>query len=110
MSTATTTPTIEWAGKSGRTYKYWIHPIGTNFKAVPGNYIFAKETSPGRHMPIYIGETGDLSERFDNHHKMPCIRRQGATHIHVHTTSGGQAVRQREEADLIAKWRPICNG
>lgn len=110
MSTVITTPTINWAGKSGRTYKYWIYPIGTDFKAVPGNYIFTKEVSSGRYKPIYIGETGDLSERFDNHHKMPCVRTQGATHIHVHQSSGGPTERRLEEADLIARWQPVCNG
>ena len=71
--TTTQAPTITWTGESGSNYKYWICPMGTFFKEAPGNYIFAKETSPGRWTPIYIGQTGDLSERFDNHHKMPCI-------------------------------------
>ena len=71
MTTATATRSINWSGLAGRQYEYRIYPLGTNFKAAPGNYIFAKETSPGRHLPIYIGETEDLSERFDSHHKMP---------------------------------------
>ena len=110
MTTKTDVKTIDWAGQSGRQYRYYIYPIGTTFKAVPGNYIFTRETSPGRHRPIYIGETEDLSERFENHHKMPCIRREGATHIHVHQTDGGAAVRRQEEGDLIGKWNPSCNG
>ena len=110
MTTATSTQTIDWPGLSGREYRYYIYPIGTPFNAVPGNYIFAKETSQGRYRPIYIGETEDLSERFDNHHKMPCIRLQGATHIHVHQNDGGVAVRRLEERDLVGKWNPPCNG
>lgn len=102
--------TIEWDGASGRTYTYWIYDIGTTFDAVPGNYIFAREVSAARFRPIYIGETGDLSERFDNHHKMPCIRQEGATHIHVHRNDSGKTVRQAEEQDLIGKWGPACNG
>ena len=110
MSTTTAAKTIIWKGQSGEEYRYSIYPIGTDFKGVPGNYIFARETEPGRHRPIYVGETSDLSERFDNHHKMPCIRRSQATHIHVHQNDGGPAARRREEADLIAKWNPTCNG
>jgi len=53
-------PTIQWTGQSGKTYKYWIHPLGTSLKAVAGNYIFATETDPNRWRPIYIGQTGDL--------------------------------------------------
>ena len=101
--------TIHWEGKSGTKYKYWIYKIGTTFTAAPGNYVFAKETKPGTFEPIYIGETGDPSERFDNHHKMPCIRKYGATHIHVHTNAGGEAARKTEEADLVQKQNPPCN-
>ncbi|NKC13649.1 MAG: hypothetical protein GKR94_16105 [Gammaproteobacteria bacterium] len=106
----TETKSMSWPGLSGREYRYFIYPIGTTFKAAPGNYIFSKKVSPGRHRPIYIGETGDLSERFDSHHKMPCITGQGATHIQVHQTDGGPGVRRQEESELVAKWQPVCNG
>jgi hypothetical protein len=102
--------TIVWDGVSGREYTYSIYRIGTQFKAVPGNYIFARETSPRVFAPIYVGETSDLSERFDNHHKMPCIYRNGATHIHVHTSYGGAEARRAEEQDIRWKWNPPCNG
>ncbi len=102
--------TINWPGRSGQQYRYWIYPMSTTFKPTAGNYIFAKEASHGRWAPIYIGETSDLSERFDDHHKIGCIRRHGATHIHVHQNGDGQVARRREEADLIARWSPPCNG
>lgn len=101
--------TITWKGASGEDYKYWIYPIGKDFDQVPGNYIFAKEGNPNQWYPIYIGETGDLSERFDNHHRITCIKRNGATHIHAHKSSGVAADRRLEESDLIAKWRTSCN-
>jgi hypothetical protein len=101
--------TIIWEGRSGTEYKYWIHPLPPNFREVPGNYIFAKETKPDTFTAIYIGEAGDLSDRFDNHHAMPCIKREGATHIHVHTSSAGEQARRDEESDLIARWSPTCN-
>ena len=110
MSTVTAAKTITWVGQSGRQYVYEIYPIGTKFSAVPGNYIFAKETQPKSFKAVYIGETQDLSERFDNHHKMRCIQRNNATHIHVHGNSQGQVARREEESDLIPKWLPTCNG
>lgn len=104
------TPTIEWPGKSGTTYKYWIYPRkGSSFKAEPGNYIFARETKPGYWTPIYIGETSDLSSRFLNHHQNDCIDENKATHIHAHLTSGGAQVRRDEETDLRGKWDTPCN-
>ena len=100
--------TIEWVGQSGKTYKYWIYPIGQSFKAQAGNYIFARQTKPNTYLPIYIGQTEDLSERFDDHHKKDCIKREGATHIHAHLNADKQS-RLDEESDLIAKWLPTCN-
>lgn len=103
-------PAIDWEGQSGTKYRYWIYPIDQGFDETPANYIYAKEVEPNRWRPIYIGETGDLSERpLDTHHKKDCIEQNGATHIHVHTSSGDAAVRQAEEADLTAKWNPVCN-
>lgn len=102
--------TILWHGFSGKEYKYWIYDIDYNsFDPVPANYIFAKETKPKSHDAIYIGETEDISERFDYHHKMVCIKRNGATHIHAHKSSKDKSVRVAEEQDLIRKWRPPCN-
>ena len=100
--------TITWEGVSGKTYKYWIYEMGMTFKSAAGNYIFAKETRPGYFKTIYIGQTEDLSERLDNHHAMPCIKRAGSTHIHAHKNND-KAARLAEERDLIAKWNPTCN-
>ena len=100
---------INWQGKSGTNYTYKIYPLDTSFKAIAGNYCFAKEVQPNKWRPIYFGETGDLSTRFDNHHKMDCVTKNGADSIHVHANNSSNA-RLDEEADLIAKWDPVCNG
>ena len=101
--------TIKWPGKSGTEYTYWIYPIETTFSEVPGNYIFAKETSPRNWSPVYIGQTKNLSDRLSDHEKEKCAKRNGATHIHAHKTDGGEAVRKAEEKDLITRWKPPCN-
>ncbi len=100
---------IHWEGASGTKYKYWIYPIGTTFEAVRGNYIFAKATKPNTHAPIYIGQTGDLSERFDAHHKMVCIKQNGASHIHTHRSSKKEEERLAEETDHLQKLDTPCN-
>ena len=101
--------TIKWTGKSRREYTYWIYKIGTSFGKSPANYVFAKETSPETLLAIYIGETEDISQRFDNHHKMPYISRNGATHICGHKSSEDKKVRCEEESDLISNHHPVCN-
>ena len=102
-------PTCKWTGHTRRSYVYHIYPIGTNFKAEPGNYIFAKEASAGKWAAVYVGQTGDLRERFDSHHKMPAIEKNGATHIHARINKGGKQARLFEESDLVANYRPPCN-
>jgi hypothetical protein len=102
------TPTIHWDGKSGKSYKYWIHPIGTSFKEETGNYIFAYESKTNHWRPVYIGQTENLSQRLENHEKEDCAKRNGATHIHSHINSY-KTQRLYEEKDLILKWQPYCN-
>lgn len=102
-------PTIQWPGKSGNKYTYWIYKLGASFKEEGGNYIFAKETEPHTWIPIYIGQTENLDERLEDHEKAKCAKRNGATHIHSHLNPKKEN-RLAEETDLIQKWNPICNG
>ena len=101
--------TINWTGKSGMQYQYLIYPIGTSFKDVAGNYIYAKQTQPNMWSPCYIGQTENLNERLGNHEKEDCAKRKGATHIHVHSNGKGENARKAEEKDLIIHWQPPCN-
>ncbi len=103
-------PDIKWQGASGATYGYWIYKIGTKFKDELGNYIYAKEVEPRQWRPLYIGQTSSLAERLADHEKEACAERNGATHVHAHTTAGGEVKRRAEETDLIRKWAPDCNG
>jgi predicted GIY-YIG superfamily endonuclease len=102
-------PSIIWPGSSGQKYEYWIFPIETIFKNEPGNYIFSKELNTGYWSACYIGQTENLNQRLGDHEKEACARRNGATHIHAHLTSGGETIRKAEERDLIQKWTPPCN-
>lgn len=101
-------PDFIWKSRSGRAYSYKKYPIGTNFRAVPGNYIFAKVVN-GSWSPIYIGETGDLSDRFADHHQLLCIKSNGATHIFVHVSSTTRQLRIDEETDLRHSYTTPCN-
>ena len=98
--------TITWEGANA---PYEIHPIGTDFNPNPGNYVFAKQTTPGSWLPIYAGETSDLSERFDSHHAMPCILENGGTHITVRINQDGEQARRDEERRIRENHNPSCN-
>ena len=98
----------EWTGASGKKYLYNIYPIDTSWNDVPGNYIFAKETSSRNWKAVYIGETESFKDRLPNHNELSCVHRNGGTHIHVHVNKDSSA-RLDEEADLLANTSTPCN-
>jgi len=95
------------AGQSGATYDFEVYPWGTSFSQVGGLYLVLKKQT-GNYSILYIGQTGDLSERFDNHHQAPCFNRNGKTHIAVRG-EGSEQKRLAIETDLIRNYKTICN-
>jgi len=100
---------IDWLGESGKEYQYEVYPIDSSFQALPGNYIYAKQAEDGNWVPIYIAQTRDLHQRLEGHVRVADAIQSGATHIHAHYCSAGQAARCSEERDLILRWQPVCN-
>ncbi len=100
---------IQWTGQSGKQYPYEVFPITTTFRALPGNFIYARQSEDGQWMPIYIAQTRDLHQRLEGHVSTEDAVQNGATHIHAHYDTVGQAARCSEERDLILRWQPVCN-
>jgi hypothetical protein len=101
-----------FTGASGKKYSFEVYPFGTTFTAVGAVYAFTVRTvskGKGTHSFVYIGQTGDLSERFENHHKAKCITKNNPTCICVHGDSNEKS-RLDIEADLLAKNTTLCNG
>jgi len=99
-------------GKSGTMYPFKVYPMGQAFKALGGVYAITKRelrlgNAPLYHF-VYIGETGDLSTRFDNHHKQACFDKAGADFIGVHL-DGAQKSRTSTESDILAAHKWPCN-
>jgi len=99
---------VKVAGVSGTQYEFGVYPWGTSFNSIGGVYLVLKKQVSGKYDLLYIGQTGDLSERFDNHHKAPCFTRNGKTHIAVKAESSEQK-RLNIETDLIRKYKTSCN-
>ena len=93
----------------GTEYLYEIYPIRTPFKPVSGNYIYAKQSEDNNWIPIYIAQTRDLHQRLEGHVTLDDAMANGATHVHVHYDTAGQAARHAEERDLLLRWQPVCN-
>lgn len=99
--------TVTLNGASGRSYSFDVYPWGTSFKAVGAVYTILKNNGTNFTI-LYIGQTSDLSERFDNHHKQPCFDRHGKTHIGIHLESS-ESRRFNIETDLVRNYTPVCN-
>ena len=100
---------IYWKDKSGTSHRFWIYPRGTKFnEPCPGIYIYARETSPHKWIPIYIEQTENVNVRLANHEQRECVDQNGATHIHVSIITDEKS-RFTLEKDLIEQWKPVCN-
>jgi hypothetical protein len=100
---------INWPGQSGKEYPYEIYTLDTDFQPLPGNYIYARQAEDGTWVPVYIAQTRDLHQRLEGHVHLDDAVQNGATHLHAHYCSVGQASRCSEERDLILHWQPVCN-
>jgi hypothetical protein len=101
--------TVTIRGASGASYPFQVFPWGKPFQRFGAVYSVLKKRADGRFDILYIGQTADMSERFDDHHKELCFRRHGRTHIGVHPDPS-EVRRRAIETDLIRGNRTPCNG
>ena len=98
-----------WTGQSGQKYRYTVYMFGTVFGPGPANFIYAHEKQPGQYVAIYIGQTEDLSEPFEDPVALACMKRERVTHIHVRHSDTRAEIRRAERSDLISACNPPCN-
>lgn len=99
---------VTWFGKRG-SYNFFVLGLNTTWKDVPGIYIFTSLTPHGWR-PIYIGQCASFRDRLTTaHHKLECIKRNGATHVHAMVLQGAEAARLAVEEDLLARYSTSCN-
>lgn len=99
------------SGASGKEYSFSMYTLDTDFKAVGGIYVFTNRHIDGdrySHTLIYCGKTGDLSTRFDNHHKAACIKKNNANCICVLQVDS-EKERTNIETDLLEGNKFTCN-
>lgn len=105
--------TLTLDGGSGTSYSFNVYSYDTEFREMGGIYYISKRTGKkdgtGSHAKIYVGQTGDLSTRFNNHHKEQCFINNDANCKSIHAESN-EKKRLEIEADLIDALGPPCNG
>ena len=109
QASTTVSSAIIWRGQSGKEYQYEIHPLNAAFKPLPGNYIYARQGDDGGWIPVYVAQSRGLHQRLEGHVRLEDAVANGATHLHAHYSTAGQAARCDEERDLILLWQPVCN-
>ena len=105
--------TMSIEGSSGSSYAFDLYPLNTNFKELGGVYVFTKRVPKsdggGSHTYLYVGQTGDLSSRFTDHHKEECMDSHGANCICIHLDSSEDS-RLTKEGDILGAHDWPCNG
>lgn len=89
-------------------YAFTVHGPYDDFPSKSGVYVFDKGSSADK-KAYYVGESGDLADRLDNHEKWPAAARLGATHIHIRLVPEGEAARKGMEKELIDEYDPPLN-
>ncbi|OGQ97556.1 MAG: hypothetical protein A2521_10230 [Deltaproteobacteria bacterium RIFOXYD12_FULL_57_12] len=97
-------------GSSGQKYEFAVFRWGQAFNPVGGVYLVLRKRIGiiSTHDILYIGQTGDLSERFDDHHKQGCFDRNARTHIGVRVENL-EAARLAIERDRLGNYKTACN-
>jgi len=97
--------TCDWTGISGRQYTFRVLELSSGIDlAGKGNYIYAKPDAENTWRPIHVGH-GDLILRCtDCRLLMECIKKMGATHVHLRPTPGGEETRKAITRDLLARY------
>ncbi len=104
--------TATFRGQSGKEYDFDVYPMDHQFTcsaavyAVTHRFPFDGEDC---HKIIYIGETGDLSTEFEDHHKRACFVQWYANCICIHLDDEAES-RLKKEDDLVREQSSLCQG
>ena len=92
-------------------YSFTVYSTDTSFNDVSALYTFTKRTvsnGKGTHQFLYIGETGELGTRIENHEKWDCVNKSGCNCICIHLVDGLDNRRTIEKA-FIQDHNTPCN-
>lgn len=110
--------TMTLQGVSGKSYLFTLFEYSSfgqlldAFKPLQAIYVFSKRfyrEGVFSHSLLYLGQTNDLSTRFNNHHKETEIGEHYGNCIWIHVCSGTDSQREEEERDLLAAYDFVCN-
>jgi predicted GIY-YIG superfamily endonuclease len=95
-------------GDSDKDYAFDVSGLDADLEAVAAVYAVTRQEDD-EHVVLYVGQTGDLSDRFKAHHKAKCFADNGGNCLCIHR-DGHKKSRLKKETDLVKGYRPTCNG
>lgn len=99
-------------GASGKAYRFKVYALGTKFRKLSGVFVVASRSNRAdggyQHVPLFVGETEDLSQPFEKHRKANAFAENGANCICL-LADDSEPSRQTKEQDLVAGLHPTCN-
>ena len=105
-------------GASGKTYLFNLYgysnfsQLKNAFKPLAAIYVFSQryiDDNSYRHHLLYLGQTNNLSTRYDNHHKENVITANYGNCIWIHVFNGSDLERVEAEKDLLESYDFPCN-
>lgn len=103
---------VALSGLSGRTYRFGVFPLDAHFRNMGAVYVFSHRTldSTGNenHAPVYIGQTGVLSDGLPDHKNRSNIKENKANCVCIHI-DWDERLRARIEKDLMVYYNPPGN-
>ena len=104
--------TVTFTGQSGQTYTFRIYVWKHQFKPLGGVYVVTERRMepdhPPTYAPIFVDQTDDLSQLFDDHPNRTCFEFYYANTIAV-MAEPNETERGRIKEDLLDALQPPCN-
>ena len=105
---------IEWSDRDFgpiESLDDWTPPSYGGIYAI--SYIGSANYDTGRHTILYIGQTGNFSDRpvSPGHDKYDCCKRQSnqaKLYVRIHRDDDGFS-RILKESELVNRYKPVCN-
>lgn len=98
--------------RSGNSYEFRAYILGHAFKRIPAVYIvMERRIEPGKapvYLPVYAGETNDLSSSLSSHPKEECFTAHYANTVAALREPDAGA-RGRLLSELLSALSPPCN-
>lgn len=99
---------VKVKGFSGKEYSMDCYSLASSWQVVSGVYVVGRREGNGNITALYVGETENLKQRFENHHKQICFNKNSAN-VLCWISENNASNRLAIETDIRRQLNPTCN-